>query len=182
MLKEMIRISIAFCIFMLLFSCTEQSSQSASDYSDSLIILKRASDVKYHKSYGQYQISYKILNEYPAKDTITELNLRLEAKGWNPLKMDWLNPDVPTSHVRGWGSYIDGTTSPDLEVHSWHSNWKNENEDILTYALSYSYPRNGKPNMNELSVVGLYIPNDLAKKTLEHIEEYKKSMDKKKDL
>lgn len=66
MLKEMSRISIVFCIFMLLFGCTKKSSQSASDYSDSLIILKKASDVKYHKSYGQDQISYKILNEYPA--------------------------------------------------------------------------------------------------------------------
>ena len=179
MFKEIIRISIVFCIFIFLISCSKNSSQSATDYSDALIILKGASEVQYHKSYGQDQISYKILNKYPAQDTITELNTRLEAKGWKPLKIDWLNPDIPTSHVRGWGFYIDGTTNPELNVHSWQSDWKNENEDILTYALRYSYPSNGKPNMMELSVIGLYIPHKLAKKSLEQIQRYRKQNEKK---
>ena len=182
MVKKIKRISIAFCILILILSCSEQSSQSASDYSDSLIILTGASNVQYYKSYGQDQISYKILKQYPAQDTITALNTRLEAKGWKPLKIDWLNPDIPTSHVRGWGSYIDGTTNPELKVHTWKSDWKNENEDILTYALSYSYPSNGKPNMVELKVIGLYIPHDLVKKSILNIDQYKKNIDKKKNL
>jgi hypothetical protein len=182
MFIEMKRIAIVLCISVWLLSCTEKSSQSASDYSDSLIILKNASEVQYFKPYGQDQISYKIFIKYPAQDTIDELNKRIEAKGWKPLKIDWLNPDIPTSNVRGWGSYIDGTTNPELEVHTWNSDWTNEKEDILTYALSYSYPRNDKPNMEELSVIGLYIPGKLAKKALKHIKEYKKSINNKKDL
>ena len=178
MFKNKIRILIAFCILILILSCREQNGQSASDYSDELIVLKGASNVQYHKMYGQDQISYRIFNKHPAQDTIAELNTRLEAKGWEPLKEDWLNPGVPTSHVRGWGSYIDGTTNPELKVHTWNSDWKNKNEDILTYALMYSYPNNGKPNMSELNVIGIYIPNDLAKKDLEQIDAYKKSIEK----
>jgi hypothetical protein len=182
MFREMKRIAIVFCIAILLFSCTEKSSQSASDYSDSLIILRGAFDVQYYKPYGQDQISYKIINKYPAQDTIDELNTRLETKGWKPLKIDWLNPDIPTSHVRGWGSYIDGTTKPELKVHTWNSDWTNEKEDILIYALRYSYPRNGTPDMMELDVIGLYIPHKLAKKALKHVKEYDKNLEKKKDL
>jgi hypothetical protein len=121
MVKKKILILIVFCILVLTLSCREQNRQSASNYSDSLIVLKGASNVHYHKVYGQDQISYKIFNKHPAKDTISELNTRLESKGWKPLKENWLNPGVPTSHIRGWGSYIDGTTNPELKVHSWHS-------------------------------------------------------------
>ena len=178
MVKKKILILIVFCILVLTLSCREQNRQSASNYSDSLIVLKGASNVHYHKVYGQDQISYKIFNKHPAKDTISELNTRLESKGWKPLKENWLNPGVPTSHIRGWVSYIDGTTNPELKVHSWHSDWKNENKDILTYALMYSYPNKGKPNMSELNVIGIFIPNDLAKKDLEQIDAYKKSIEK----
>ena len=90
----------------MVISCTEKSSQFASDYSDSLIILKNASNVKYTKLNGTDQVLYKLIKKYPAKDTISELNNRLNLKGWQPLKRYWLDPEIPTSHERGWTNYI----------------------------------------------------------------------------
>jgi hypothetical protein len=46
----------------------------------------------------------------------------------------------------------------------------------------YSYPNKGKPNMSELNVIGIFIPNDLAKKDLEQIDKDKKRREKEKSL
>ena len=96
-------------ILILLFGCSEKGGQSASDYSNSLIVLSNASNVKYQKIRGSDQITYKVIDYYPAKDSIDELNRRLENKKWTPLETGWLNPDIPTSHIRGWGNFTDGT-------------------------------------------------------------------------
>ena len=88
MIIKMRTIVIFFCVALSVISCTDRSSQSASDYSDALIILKNASNVKYHKLNGTDQVSYKLFTKYPAKDTISELNNRLKIKGWEFLKKD----------------------------------------------------------------------------------------------
>ena len=117
--------------------------------------------------------------KYPAKETISELNSRLKAKGWKALEKDWLDPEIPTSHVRGWTNFLDGTKNPNLEVHSWHSNWTNHQEDILIYILRYTYPIKTVSNMLNLNVSAVYVPEELAKKSLSQIQEYKKSLEKK---
>jgi hypothetical protein len=91
MIIEMRALVVFFCVIFTVLSCGEKSSQSASDYSGSLIILKSASNVKYYKIRGTDQVSYKIIAQYPAKYEISELNNRLSRKGWKPLKNDWLN-------------------------------------------------------------------------------------------
>jgi len=125
---------------------------------------------------GTDQVLYRLIKKYPAKKTISELNNRLKVKGWQPLKRDWLNPEIPTSHERGWTNFIDGTKNPNLEVHSWSSNWRNEKEDILIFSLRYNYPVKTKSNMLELKVIGIFIPAKLAKIRVEQINEYKKSI------
>ena len=179
MIIEMRALVVFFCVIFTVLSCGEKSSQSASDYSGSLIILKSASNVKYYKIRGTDQVSYKIIAQYPAKYEISELNNRLSRKGWKPLKNDWLNPEIPTSHERGWTNSIDATKEPNLEVHSWNSDWTNEKEDILTFVLRYSYPVKTKSNMLELNVIGIYVPEELAKKTVAQINKYKKSIGEK---
>lgn len=179
MIKKIPRIVIFFCVFFSAISCAEKNSQSASDYSDALIILKKASNVKYYKLNGTDQISYKLIAQYPAEDEILDLNNRLKRKGWNSLKKDWLNPEIPTSHERGWTKFIDGTKNPNLEVYSWKSDWTNEKEDILSFALRYSYPVKTKSNMMALNVIGIYLPSEMAKKSLAQVNEYKKSTGEK---
>ena len=165
---------IIFCF--LLLGCSEKSSQSANDYSNSLIILKNASNVRYNKFNGHDEVHYKLISKYPAQEIISELNNRLKAKGWSPLEKDWLNPEIPTSLVRGWTNYIDGTKDPKLEVHVWNCDWTNENEDILIFDLKYNYPVNTQSEMIDLTVMGIYIPSEMAKKRKAKINEYKKSI------
>ena len=64
-------------------------------------------------------------------------------------------------------------------MHSWNSDWTNEKEDILTFVLRYSYSVKTKSNMLELNVIGIYVPEDLAKKRLAQINKYKKSIGEK---
>lgn len=64
-------------------------------------------------------------------------------------------------------------------MHSWNSDWTNEKEDILTFVLRYSYPVKTKSNMLELNVIGIYVPEELAKKTVAQINKYKKSIGEK---
>jgi len=171
------------CILFISFTainCTEKNNQPAIDYSNSLIILKNASNVKYTKLNGTDQVSYKIITPYPATDTITELNNKLMIKGWKPLEKDWLNPEIPTSHVRGWTNHIDATKNPNLEVHSWMSDWANNKEDILVFSLSYRYPVKTVPNMLELNVTAIYVPEKLAKISVSQVNEYMKSLEKNK--
>ena len=64
-----------------------------------------------------------------------------------------MNPDIPTSHVRG-SVRIDGTKNPEREVHVWSSDWKNQNGDVTSYSFEYSYPVHKKPeflNLNDLT-------------------------------
>ncbi|MEW6077986.1 MAG: hypothetical protein AB1724_09250 [Thermodesulfobacteriota bacterium] len=158
-----------FFLIMLLFGCSK-SSQSPSDYSDSLIILNGASNVRYEKLNGTDQVYYKVYAEYPANENIAELNRRLDAKGWKQLKTDWLNPEIPTSHVRGWTDFVDGTTKPNQKVYSWNSDWTNSNEDMLIFTLRYSHPLEETPNRNELNVIGIFIAEKLAKQTLKNVK------------
>jgi hypothetical protein len=177
MKNEMRTVIIIF--FILFLGCTEKNNQSANDYSNSLVILKNASNVRYNKLNGHDEVHYKLISKYPAKEIISELNNRLKAKGWTPLKKDWLNPEIPTSHVRGWTNYIDGTKNPKLEVHVWNCDWTNENEDILIFDLKYSYSVDKQSEMMDLTVMGIYIPTEIAKIRMVQINEYKKSIGEK---
>ena len=182
MTKKSLPAFLIFIFVILLFGCSK-SSQSPSEYSDSLIILDGASNVRYEKLNGSDQVYYKIHAEYPAKGNIAELNRRLEVKGWKPLKTDWLNPEIPTSHVRGWTDFVDGTTKPNQKVYSWNSDWTNSNEDMLIFVLRYSHPVQETPNRNELNVIGIFMPEKLAKQTLKSVKEYEQSLgNKEKNL
>jgi hypothetical protein len=169
-------------LLILFLSCSSKSDPSPSEYSDSLILLNKASNVRYAKLNGTDQVSYKIAAQYPANETISELNLKLKSKGWKPLEKDWLNPKIPTSHARGWTRFLDQTKAPNVEVHSWNSCWTNSQEDILTYGLVYSYPIKAAPEMMDLKITAIYIPQKLAKASVAQILEHKKSFEKTKGL
>ncbi len=178
MIKNNQTAGIIFILLIALVSCSEKSSQLSSDYSHSLINLKNASNVQYKKLDGIDQVTYKIIKKYPATETINELNKRLKDRGWKPLERDWLNPEIPTSHVRGWTNYVDGTENPNLEVHSWSSDWINDQEDILIFNLKYRYPVKTVSNMLDLNVNAIYVPEKLAKATKSQINDNKKSLEK----
>ena len=166
-----------YVVFVLLLhslaGCAGEHSQIPSDYSDSLIVLPDASDIHYVKLRDTDQIIYYLKANYPATEVINEVSRELKHKGWVPLQEDFFNPGLPTSHVRGWTTYIDGTKNPERKVHTWASDWRNEKGDILLYAFTYSYPVETKADLSSLRVLGIYMPASVAQAGLEAIESFK---------
>lgn len=168
-----------FILTVILFvGCQNKSSQNPKDYSDSLIIYPDATNVFHAKVNQTEQVTYNLKVSYPASEVINVISKNIEGNGWVPLKESFLNLGIPTSFVRGWTIFEDGAKQPNVVVHSWHSDWKNKNEDIPEYILSYSYPVNTQPDLSSLSVVAIFIPSDTAtameKASLEILRQYKR--------
>jgi hypothetical protein len=120
-----------------------------------LIPLKGAATVRFDKgAYDSLAVAYGLNEKYPARDVLSQIAGRLKKLGWEPLKEDWLNPGLPSSHVRGWAEYVDGTVKPERQVHAWQAEWKNGAGDVVAYSFQYSYPRNGKADLQSLWVNG----------------------------
>jgi len=127
--------------------------------SGALIVLNGATQVRRDPgAYSSYHIAYALNEKHPAPNAIQQISSRLKALGWTPLQGDWLNPGLPSSHVRGWTDFIDGTTTPMNHVHQWGAQWKDKNGNIVDYTLRYSYPESGTPNLQALWVNGSWYP------------------------
>ena len=133
-----------------------------SNYSDALIVIKGAKDLSYSKFRGTDQLVYKINTPYPANQEINELSEKLKAKGWMPLKEDYFNPGMPSSHVAGWTDFTDGTKKPERQVHQWLAQWESAKKNILWCTLRYSYPVGEKGYLDTLEVSLSFIPAKLA--------------------
>ncbi len=124
-----------------------------------LIPLKGAEKVRYDKgAYDSLHVAYGLNEKYPAGDVLKQIDSRLKKLGWEPLKEDWLNPGLPSSHVSGWAEYVDGTMNPERQVHQWLADWKNRAGDVIVYSFTYTYPRRGKPDLQNLWVNGSWYP------------------------
>jgi hypothetical protein len=152
-------------ILFLGISLTICTLAQASDYSDSLFLVHGASDVHFTKLCGTDQLSYHITSQYPAYKVITNIKAKLNELGWIPLKNSFLNPGLPTSHVRGWTNFEDATGERLKVVHSWWGDWTNERGEIVTYILRYDYLKNEQPDLESLSVTAIYMSK-------ERVEEY----------
>ena len=163
------KLLIAIASIVLLLGCNSAHEKEKGNYSDSLILVPAAQNIRYTKLYGTDQILYEIRAEYPAKPVLEEITKKLEKKGWKALPEDYLNPGLSSSHVIGWTDFIDGTKSPERKVHQWLAQWASENGDILWCTLRYSYPRNASPNLKDLTVSEVFIPAKIAKEEKEQI-------------
>jgi len=168
----------------LILSLSEMSGAADQDpaaHSDALIVASGAKSVRYVKYEGTDQVSYQLQADYPAHHVIETISQSLKEKGWEPLKEDYLNPGLPSSHVRGWTSFIDATKSPERSVHQWGAQWQNEAQDIVSYALIYEYPRGKTPNLKSLQVYASFIPAPLAKAAREATLKYRSNSSEKGD-
>jgi hypothetical protein len=151
---------------MMHWSCAGQDSREIPAV---LIVYPNAKDVNTHtEPNGQVSMIYRVDQNYPAQEILNHLKEVLMAKRWTPLMTDWLNPDIPSSHARGWTKWIDGTVTPNTRVHQWFAEWKNDKGDIVLYELRYdsrldSYSQMTKPPDNSrLRVTGIFVPRELA--------------------
>jgi hypothetical protein len=159
----------ALLAFVVCIPAWSQQSKPASEIHRSFFVVARgATEVRQTRWQGHDQIVYRIQASYPAADVLKTIAERLGQLGWKPLKEDWLNPGLPTSHVRGWTYFEDDTTKPATSVRAWNADWENGAHDILTYLLEYRCPENACSStldLRDMRVVAIYIPADLAERT-----------------
>ena len=126
---------------------------------EALIVPKDASGVERgHGAYGSFCVSYGLAEEFPARNTLQRISSHLSKLGWVPLKEDWLNPGLPSSHVSGWDEFRDMTSNPPRHVHHWLGQWQDLSGNVVIYSLRYSYPQGGPPDMHSLWINGSWYP------------------------
>jgi len=127
--------------------------------SESLIVLDGATQLQRGPgAYWSFYVAYALTEKHPASNAIQQISSRLKSLGWTPLQDDWLNPELPSSHVRGWTDFIDGTTTPMHHVHQWGAQWQDKSGNIVDYTLRYSYPESGIPDIHSLWINGSWHP------------------------
>jgi len=140
-------------------------SALATDYPDSLFTVPGAIDVRFSKLHGTDQLYYRLTAQYPAQEIIDKIKAKLYEEGWIPLEDSFLNPGMPTSHVRGWSNFEDATGERSKVVYCWWGDWTNDRGEIVTYILRYAYPKNKQPDLESLEVTAIYMSK-------EKVEEY----------
>ena len=150
---------------VLTVSLNRTAGQDASKYSDALVVVQGAQKLFYCKFWGTDQLSYWVEIEYPAQAVIDEFYLELDKQGWIPLDEDYLNPGLPTSHVRGWTDFVDATQVPNIRVHQWGSDWKNKRKDILVLTLRYFTDIEDSEKIERLYVSIIYVPRSVNRYT-----------------
>jgi len=150
----------------------------SSDYSDSLFTVHGARDVHFTKLSGTDQLSYHISAQYPAHEVIINIKAKLSDLGWIPLKDSFLNPGIPTSHVRGWTNFEDATGERLKVVHSWWGDWTNESGEIVSYILRYDYPKKEQPGLESLSVTAIYMSKEKVEEYISLMPHMKKEQER----
>lgn len=155
-------------VFLLASVCVVSAtcfSQTASTdkHSDSLILASGGNNPSY-KNYpdGREHLIYTCEVDYPAEDVVAFISKELQVKNWKPLKEDFMNPGLPSSHVSGWADFEDDRASPSTHVYQWMADWENEAHDIVRYDLEYRSPVASTRDLRMLRVIALYIPAQVA--------------------
>jgi hypothetical protein len=154
------------------------AQKPANDTPASLLVSPKAENVRYDDKDGAWWVYYDVQADYPAEDVLRFIKDSLKRQGWQPLEQDFLNPDIRSSHVRGWQEYIDGRTTPKTQVHQWLAQWKNGQGDVVGYVLKYRHPEEKSPMPKTVSVVGTYFPAHIVEQQLKWAEAERKKQPK----
>ena len=105
---------------------------------EALIVPPEARSVQRgHAAYGSFFVSYALTERFPARNALKRIKSTLKRLGWLPLKDDWLNPGLPSSHLRGWTHFVDITSGTPRQVHQWAAQWQDLSGNVVTYSLRY---------------------------------------------
>jgi hypothetical protein len=151
-----------------------QSPVNGAEGADALLSYPDATGV-WSGSVGQTsQLRYHVNARYPAGNVIDFISSRLREAGWKPLAYDFLNPTLPASRLMSWeGDFLESLKHPDVCVHMWTGNWKNDSGDVVRYILRYKHHGCGTSDLTDLEVIGVYFPASVARQTQQIIERSK---------
>jgi len=142
--------------------CENNQELRSYKHSDALIELENADNIFYDpRDDGSIQLSYQIKENYPAKQAIKIISTKLASGGWVPLKEDFLNPGLISSHVGGWTKFEDSSDKPTRIIHQWMGDWKNQGGNIVRYAFIYEDPEMERENLSLLQLNIIYIPSEI---------------------
>ena len=73
-----------------------------------VVVVSGAFDIRPQKqSDGAIGVDYRINEPFPADGVLGCIRAALAARAWDPMPMDWMNPDIESSHRRGWHRWSD---------------------------------------------------------------------------
>jgi len=75
------------------------------------------------------EITYLVSSSFPPDRLLNRLRSTLRCQGFKPLKADLLNPNIPSSHIRGWVKFFDPKHKQ--WVLQWIGQWQNEYNYIV---------------------------------------------------
>ena len=152
----------------------ERDSANLAGLPPQLVVMPGAERVKpVIRPDGTWQVSYDVTMAFPAAALFDAIKSTLPPDKWEPLANDMLNPDIPSSHKRGWTDFIDGTKNPNTDVRLWMAEWRDCEGNIVWYALRYDSRsrRNStgpaEPDNDHLSVNAAWYPALIARKMVE---------------
>jgi hypothetical protein len=139
-------------------------------FAPGFVVLDGAEGTRTFYVRGIDKMIYRIHREFPAQKAIEDLSSRVEKLGFKPLDKQFLYPDLPTAHVQGWTYYEQSKKMAGFMVYEWTCDWKDANNNILTYTLEYRDPiqkySHGtyimKPGNDALVVNGVFMPEKTA--------------------
>ena len=154
---------IAYLVVLSLLAGCEDNRPRIENHLKAFIMFKNAEGTFYDlRDEGAIQFSYRLKEGYPATSVLTQISTQLEGAGWQPLKEDFLNPGLPSSHVKGWSYFEDASSPPTKVVYQWMGGWEDKHGNIVTYILRYEYPKNEKKDLSHLQIYEIYKPASLV--------------------
>ncbi len=126
---------------------------------EALVVVIGARNVQFFAGANEgLGVAYLLTDEYPARKTRGQISSRLRKLGWVPLKRNWLNPELPSSHEAGWQDFPDPMGKPPRYVYQWGAQWQDATGNLVAYSLRYEYPLGGPRDLHTLSVNGAWFP------------------------
>lgn len=126
------------------FPYPKETTILPAEFPDYLRAPDGASQVRYRGGENPY-LEFVIHEAYPAADTISYMSDRFEQAGWIKLDYDVMNPNLESSHLKGWynpAEYWLGLDNKDEEskcdkgLRQWEAWWTNNKDEILCMRIS----------------------------------------------
>jgi hypothetical protein len=134
-----------------------------------LVVPPDSREVSSRAEKGVAAVKFEFLAPFPATEYLASGAKKIEPRGWKPSATDWLNPGIPSSHIRGWTYFVDARVTPHSGIHQWIAHWQNTSGDVVSYALRYSSPVQdelhamAQPTSDQLEVTAMLIPAETAR-------------------
>jgi hypothetical protein len=133
-------------------------SRAADRRTPDLFVPREASEIAWRRERGMETVTFKLETPYPATSTLDQIRAQVESRGWKPLHDDFLNPGLPSAHVRGWGTIVDATEQPNVRAHVWHAQWSHVRGDVLLYHLEFRCSLDDREHSKVMRVSAALVP------------------------